>query len=213
MSRDTIQRVLRELSSEAWIESRQGSGSRVLKNQRIQSSTAEATRMRQPALGPLLGEAFEQPEVALDIYTLTSESLDAHIRLQAERIHYGSIAPQRIALRVILPSKDLDLPYPRNPNNKDDPRLRERLDDITARHTDSLREVTAGSHGSTRCGRISPKSRDACANMPQSCEQPLPSVRTSRRQARCERPDAEEWQTTRCAYFTVPPVVCSINGV
>ncbi|WP_343243161.1 winged helix-turn-helix domain-containing protein [Streptomyces sp. SID12501] len=40
VSRDTVQRVLRELRNEGWIESRQGSGSRVVKTQRIQFSAA-----------------------------------------------------------------------------------------------------------------------------------------------------------------------------
>jgi DNA-binding transcriptional regulator YhcF (GntR family) len=142
ISRDTVQRVLRELANEGWIESRRGSGSRVVKTQRIQSSMPRATRLRQGAtLGPLLSEAFEQPEVTLDVYTLTSESLDAHIRLQAERIHGGSIAPERIGLRMILPSRDLDLPYPRVTDDRGDGRLRKRLHDITDRHTESLRGV------------------------------------------------------------------------
>lgn len=150
VSRDTVQRVLRELASEGWIESRQGSGSRVVvdtvvKTQRIRSYTPKATRQRQQStLGPLLSEAFEQPEVTLDVYTLTSESLDAHIRLQAERIRRGDIAPRHIGLRMLLPSPDLDLPYPRVKDDKDDQRLRDRLHDITTRHTKSLLEVLKG---------------------------------------------------------------------
>ncbi|MEH0419783.1 winged helix-turn-helix domain-containing protein [Streptomyces sp. B21-083] len=144
VSRDTVQRVLRELRNEGWIESRQGSGSRVVKTQRIQSSTARATRSRQAVtLGPLISEAFEQPEVTLDVYTLTSETLDAHIRLQAERIRAKVIVPQRIALRMLLPSDTESLPYPRGIDPKDDPLLRNRLRDITGRHTDSLRGVLA----------------------------------------------------------------------
>ncbi len=105
---------LRELANEGWIESRRGSGSRVKKVQRIQSSTAKATRLRgQVTLAPFISEAFERPEVTLDVYTLTSESLDAHIRLQSERIRGGFISPQRITLRMLLPDPSLPLPYPR----------------------------------------------------------------------------------------------------
>ncbi|MGY1498942.1 GntR family transcriptional regulator [Streptomyces sp. QTS52] len=144
VSRDTVQRVLRELRNEGWIESRQGSGSRVVKTQRIQSTAPKASRSRQAVtLGPLISEAFEQPEVTLDVYTLTSETLDAHIRLQAERIRAHVIVPQRIALRMLLPSDTESLPYPRGIDAKDDPLLRNRLRDITGRHTDSLRGVLA----------------------------------------------------------------------
>ncbi len=142
VSRNTVQRVLEELRNEGWIESRQGKGSRVIKNQRIQSWSPRASRSRQAlTLGPLIGEAFEQPEVTLDVYTLTSESLDAHIRLQSERIRAKNIAPQRIALRVLLPTESMTLPYPRAKDDKDDPRLQDRLHHITKRHTESLREV------------------------------------------------------------------------
>lgn len=142
VSRDTVQRVMRELSNEGWIESRQGSGTRVIKNQRIQSSTAKATRShRGITLGPLISEAFEQPDVALDVYTLTSESLDTHIRLQAERIRGGFIQPRSVSLRMLLPTTSLPLPYPRAMDDENAPRLRDRLHAITRRHTTSLRTV------------------------------------------------------------------------
>ncbi|MFJ1974252.1 winged helix-turn-helix domain-containing protein [Streptomyces sp. NPDC087903] len=140
VSRDTVQRALRELVDEGWIESRQGSGSRVIKTQRIQSSTPRATRTRLGmTLGPLISEAFEQPEVTLDVFTLTSESLDAHIRLQVERIRSGYIAPQHIALRMLLPDETMPLPYPRAKGDEGDERPRQRLLAITQRHTESLR--------------------------------------------------------------------------
>ncbi|MFB6959600.1 winged helix-turn-helix domain-containing protein [Streptomyces sp. NPDC056309] len=142
VSRDTVQRVLRELSNEGWTESRQGSGTRVIKNQRILSSAAKATRSsRGVTLGPLISEAFEQPDVRLDVYTLTSESLDAHIRLQAERIRGGFIQPESIVLRMLLPATSLPLPYPRAMDDENAPRLHDRLLAITERHTDSLRSV------------------------------------------------------------------------
>ncbi|MGW0818957.1 winged helix-turn-helix domain-containing protein [Streptomyces viridiviolaceus] len=145
VSRDTVQRVIQELGNEGWIENRQGTRARVVKSQRIQSSTPKATRSRHPlTLGPLISEAFEQPEVTLDVYTLTSESLDAHIRVQAERIRTRVIAPQRIALRMLLPSESLPLPYPRAKHDSDNKRLRHRLHDITRRHSRSLREVLRG---------------------------------------------------------------------
>lgn len=135
VSRDTVQRVLAELKSERWIESRQGSGSRVIKSQRIHSPTSSQR------LGPLISAAFEQKEVTLDVYTLTSESLDVHIRLQAERIRSGEIAPERIVLRMLLPSESLELPYPRALDAADAPRLRDRFRTITRRSTESLVHV------------------------------------------------------------------------
>lgn len=142
VSRDTVQRVLRELADQGWIESRQGSGSRVVKSQQMQPSTPKATRQGAGlTLGPLLSEAFGEPEVTLDVYTLTSESLSAHMLLQAERISGGHIAPQRITLRMLLPSESLLLPYPQVKGDSDDPRLRDRLHGITRQHTESLKRL------------------------------------------------------------------------
>ncbi|MGW0411102.1 winged helix-turn-helix domain-containing protein [Streptomyces collinus] len=149
VSRDTVQRVLRELRGEGWIETRQGQGSRVLRNQRIQSSTPRAGRPRHPmTLGPLIGEAFEQSEVVLDVYTLTAESLDTHLRAQSERIRLGLISPHRIALRIMLPSAVDALPYPKkadagNPDPDVDARLRARLRGIAEDHMASLHKVLA----------------------------------------------------------------------
>lgn len=142
VSRDTVQRVLRELRSEGWIESRQGSGSRVVKrNQRIHSPTRSKRPGGTVTLGPFISEAFEQPEVILDVYTLTSESLDAHIRTQAERIRAGQIGPERIALRMLLPAESVTFPYWRSKDGVHDDILRERVLAITRRHTVSLRTV------------------------------------------------------------------------
>ncbi|MET9911266.1 winged helix-turn-helix domain-containing protein [Streptomyces sp. NPDC006476] len=141
VSRDTVQRALRELVDEGWIESKQGSGSRVIKTQRIQSSAPKATRSRRGmTLEFLVGEAFEQSEVTLDVYTLTSESLYWLIQQQAHRIRSRYISPQRITLRMLLPAEQQTLPYPRVKGDPQDTRLRERLHDITERHTRSLRE-------------------------------------------------------------------------
>lgn len=140
VSRDTVQRVLRELGSEGRIESRQGSGSRVIKVRQSPGSTQKATRSRRGcALGPLISEAFERPEVTLDVFTLTSESLDVHLRLQAERIRAGEIAPQRIVLRMLLPAETVSLPYPRAEDDADNELLRHRLQDIARRSTGSIR--------------------------------------------------------------------------
>ncbi|MEU5297205.1 GntR family transcriptional regulator [Streptomyces umbrinus] len=140
VSRDTVQRVLRVLGNESWIETRQGSGSRVIKAQRIHSSATRTVRPAQAVtLRSFINEAFEASEVTLDVYTLTSESLDAHIRMQAERIRDREISPGRIALRMLLPSEELRLPYPRTKDDPADLRLQNRLHEITHRHSASLR--------------------------------------------------------------------------
>ncbi|WP_329244883.1 GntR family transcriptional regulator [Streptomyces canus] len=141
VSRDTVQRVLRELAAEGWIVSRQGSGSRVIRVQRIHSPTSGKQPDRMVTLRPLIDQAFEQPEVTLDVFTLTSESLDTHIRLQAERIRQREITPRSINLRMLLPDESLAPPYWRTENGAHDELLRARYLAISRRHTVSLRSV------------------------------------------------------------------------
>ena len=152
VSRDTIQRVLGELKTEGWIESRQGSGSRVRATPPIHVATQPKASPGRIALGPFVARAFAQPVVELDVFTFTSESLDTHMRVQAEAIRNEQIpAPERIALRIMLPSDGVELPYPRARLPKDasatadvrelDRRLQARTREIITRHTSSLRNA------------------------------------------------------------------------
>jgi DNA-binding transcriptional regulator YhcF (GntR family) len=153
VSRDTVQRVLRELNNEGWIKSRQGSGSRVVKSPtHLGNPKREVPRVR-ATLGTFIARAFAQSTVRLDVFTLTSESLDAHIRLQAERIRLRELSPERIELRMLLPDASLELPYPRAKirmgEEEGEPgqlawlneQLQERLRAIARRHTISLRSA------------------------------------------------------------------------
>jgi DNA-binding transcriptional regulator YhcF (GntR family) len=153
VSRDTIQRVLDELKTEGWIESRQGSGSRVRVTLPIHVATQSQSKVSpgRIALGPFIARAFAQPVVELDVFTFTSESLDTHIRVQAEAIRNSQIpAPKRIALRILLPSDRVELPYPRARASKGlsagevtelDRILQARTREIIRRHTSSLRNA------------------------------------------------------------------------
>ncbi|MGQ4388896.1 GntR family transcriptional regulator [Streptomyces sp. SAS_270] len=142
VSRDTVQRVLKALEDDGWIESRQGSRSRVLMTQRMQPAFAQSAKLSRTAFGPIIAEAFDRPEVTLDVYTLTAESLDTHIRLQAERIREAKqSAPQRIAVRMLVPSERIALPYPVAKNDPSDPRPAERVRNIARRSADSLKYV------------------------------------------------------------------------
>lgn len=140
VSRDTVQRALRELAAEGWIVSKQGSGSRVIKTQRIQTTSARRPDDPEMSLGRIITKAFQEDEVALDVATLTSESLSTHIQLQSQRIRSGAKAPQRIRVRLLVPADDLDLPYPRAKENPADQRPRERLRGIARRSVQSLQQ-------------------------------------------------------------------------
>ncbi|MEU2162022.1 winged helix-turn-helix domain-containing protein [Streptomyces chengbuensis] len=139
VSRDTVQKALREITHEGWIESRRGSGTRVIKTQLVHTSSARRhSRSGAAALGPFIEAAFEEEEVALDVFTLTAQSLTSHLGVASQRVQSGEISPRRIAVRLLLPDLRQPSLYPRNVEDPDDPRPLERLRAISRRYTDLL---------------------------------------------------------------------------
>ncbi|MFF4901128.1 GntR family transcriptional regulator [Streptomyces sp. NPDC001068] len=144
VSRSTVQQALNMLAAEHWVEGQQGSGTTVLRRPSIASPQG-------PAVAPdsLMDEVFKQTEVLLDVFSLTSESLVAPITRQYDRIRRDKGSEvQRIRLRMLLPSEDLDLPYPRAVDA-------DRRDAITRRRVNETR---------THVRAITQKLRDLKAN-------------------------------------------------
>jgi len=139
VSRDTVQRVFAVLADEGWIETRQGRGAVVLRRQTLRSSARGNAAQRRVTLGPLIAAAFEARDVALDAFTLTSEVLYTHVRVQEERIRAGEISPATITIRMLVPSDEAPSPFPFAPDDPDDDRPRNRLQGIRKYHTDNLR--------------------------------------------------------------------------
>ncbi|GGP35027.1 winged helix-turn-helix domain-containing protein [Streptomyces melanogenes] len=130
VSRDTVQRVLRELRSEGWIRAEQGRGHRVVKTQSIHSPDQPQGHAKRVNLELVLDKAFAAEEVALDVYSLTSESLVGRLQEQAGRIRRGEISPRGIKIRMLLPAKDALMDLPRPCGGGDNAALLERLHGI-----------------------------------------------------------------------------------
>ncbi|MEU0677322.1 GntR family transcriptional regulator [Streptomyces sp. NPDC006172] len=93
---------------------------------RIAQPPAPAREEPQPtmvALAPRLTEAFSAPHVRIDAACLTSESLIPALGEPLRLIHGGSIRPERIDVRILLPSRDINLafPVPVDGRSDDDP--------------------------------------------------------------------------------------------
>ncbi|MFD4507209.1 GntR family transcriptional regulator [Streptomyces sp. NPDC058457] len=142
VSRDTVQRVLRRLADEGWIATRQGSGMRVLRVPRAEPAGPSLGRPGTAALGPLLHRAFEQPEVLVDTFTLTSETLWSHLRAQTERVLMGEVGPARLRLRVLLPAETVRPAYPAA-KDPDDERVWLRWKAMTRRHATGITDLMA----------------------------------------------------------------------
>ncbi|MFH8800316.1 winged helix-turn-helix domain-containing protein [Streptomyces sp. NPDC017936] len=64
------------------------------------------------ALTPRIAEAFAAPHVEIDALCLTAVSLTLAIGEPLRRIHAGELKPAKIDVRVLLPSRDIDLAFP-----------------------------------------------------------------------------------------------------
>ncbi|MCT9003628.1 GntR family transcriptional regulator [Streptomyces rhizosphaerihabitans] len=140
VSRDTVQKVLARMREDGFISSRQGSGSTVL---RVPGGAASIPRQDQRGrvtLDTAIRRAFEEPQVSLDAYNLTSETLGGHIRVQVERIVAGEIAPREVRMRILLPSTDKPLAYPRAVDPAD-VRVWERFRGIAQQREEALRDM------------------------------------------------------------------------
>ncbi|MET7287719.1 winged helix-turn-helix domain-containing protein [Streptomyces sp. NPDC005573] len=64
------------------------------------------------ALAPRLTEAFSAPRVSIDAVCLTAQSLIPALGEPLRLIHEGRVRPERIDVRILLPSRDIDLAFP-----------------------------------------------------------------------------------------------------
>ena len=74
-------------------------------------------------LAPRLAEAFAAPQVRVDAACLTSETLMLALGEPLRRIHAGEIRPKSIDVRLLLPSREINLafPVPVEGRSEDDP--------------------------------------------------------------------------------------------
>ncbi|GGN60515.1 GntR family transcriptional regulator [Streptomyces albiflavescens] len=63
-------------------------------------------------LAPRLTEAFSVPHVRVDAASLTAETLMVALGEPVRLIHEGRICPESIDVRILLPSRDINLAFP-----------------------------------------------------------------------------------------------------
>jgi hypothetical protein len=64
------------------------------------------------ALAPRLIEAFRAPQVRVDAVCLTAESLMLGLGGPIRLIHSGELRPESIDVRILLPSREINLAFP-----------------------------------------------------------------------------------------------------
>ncbi|MFI7469979.1 GntR family transcriptional regulator [Nonomuraea sp. NPDC049646] len=128
VARQTIQQAIRELREDGLIVSRQGSGVFV------REKTARPVGLR-----PHIEEAFKRPEVTIDFAGLSGETLHGALQEALDSIRIGRLAPERIAVRLLLPDTGRPWSLPcRADNGEDEPLFRRRAAMLIARHAQAI---------------------------------------------------------------------------
>jgi len=143
VSRDTVQRALRQLHAEGLIVSTPGSGSYVAEEPRRlgpdeagadggdeEEGTLEAAII---ALEPYLDDALREPRVTIDFFGFTCETLTTLLKPRLDKLRGGSaFRPDALTIRVLVPALDTWLALPRSVDHPEDRRPLERLRAIAA---------------------------------------------------------------------------------
>ncbi|EST28192.1 GntR family transcriptional regulator [Streptomyces roseochromogenus subsp. oscitans DS 12.976] len=79
---------------------------------RLPAGPAAPPQPTMVGLAPRIAKAFAAPHVRIDALCLTSVSLTMAVGEPLRQIHAGRLKPAKIDVRVLLPSRDIDLAFP-----------------------------------------------------------------------------------------------------
>jgi DNA-binding transcriptional regulator YhcF (GntR family) len=128
VARMTVQTAIRVLREEGLVVSRQGSGVFV------RERTARPVGLR-----PVMERAFQRPEVTIDFFGFTAETLLGAVQEPLDKIRAGAAAPESIAIRILVPDSTKPAALPcRAEDLADDPAFRERSYAMAQRHTEAI---------------------------------------------------------------------------
>jgi DNA-binding transcriptional regulator YhcF (GntR family) len=128
VARMTVQQAIRVLRDEGLVVSRQGSGVFV------RERTARPVGLR-----PVMERAFLRPQVTIDFFGFTAETLLGAVQEPLDKIRAGAAAPESIAIRILVPDSTKPAALPcRAEDLADDPAFRERSHAMAQRHSEAI---------------------------------------------------------------------------
>jgi DNA-binding transcriptional regulator YhcF (GntR family) len=128
VARMTVQQAIRVLRDEGLVVSRQGSGVFV------RERTARPVGLR-----PVMERAFQRPNVTVDFFGFTAETLLGAIQEPLDKIRAGAAAPESITIRILVPDSTKPAALPcRVEDLADDPAFRERSQAMAVRHREAI---------------------------------------------------------------------------
>ena len=109
VERGTVRQALRALQEDGLLTNvSRGSPPRIAES----SPGREGPQPTMVGLAPRLTEAFSAPHVRIDAACLTAESLMLALGEPIRLIHEGTLHPESIDVRILLPSRDINLAFP-----------------------------------------------------------------------------------------------------
>ncbi|MFG2653211.1 GntR family transcriptional regulator [Streptomyces sp. NPDC048436] len=114
VERGTVRQALKTLQSDGLLANvSKGSPPRIAAEPPGVTGAAVEPQASMVGLAPRLAAAFSQPHVRIDVVSYTAETLMIALGEPVRHIHEGTIRPESITVRVLLPSSDIDLAFPR----------------------------------------------------------------------------------------------------
>ncbi len=109
VERGTVRLALRELQEGGLLSNvSKGSPPRIAEV----TPTRNGPQPTMVGLAPRITEAFSVPHVRIDAACLTAETLMVALAEPVRQIHDGRIRPERIDVRILLPSREINLAFP-----------------------------------------------------------------------------------------------------
>ncbi|MGI5376425.1 GntR family transcriptional regulator [Streptomyces sp. CA-251387] len=109
VERGTVRQALRALQEDGLLTNvSRGSPPRIAES----SQGREGPQPTMVGLAPRLTEAFSAAHVRIDAACLTAESLMLALGEPIRLIHEGTLHPESIDVRILLPSRDINLAFP-----------------------------------------------------------------------------------------------------
>ncbi|MEU9284189.1 winged helix-turn-helix domain-containing protein [Streptomyces sp. NPDC048275] len=109
VERSTVRQALRALQDDGLLSNvSKGSPPRIAST----TPTRDEPQTTMVGLAPRLAEAFSAPHVRVDAACLTAETLMLALGEPVRQIHEGRIRPESIDVRILLPSREINLAFP-----------------------------------------------------------------------------------------------------
>ncbi len=110
VERGTVRQALRALQDDGLLSNvSKGSPPRIAEPARTVGEQPQPTMV---GLAPRLVEGFSVPRVRVDVLCHTAETLMLALGEPVRQIHEGRVRPESIDVRILLPSRDIDLAFP-----------------------------------------------------------------------------------------------------